>query len=70
MSEEVVETIPEIILWGEMHKELKNEKMTPISEVDEFVFKLNKELKANIMEQKEKKFPPNAHGGLCAQVSN
>ena len=38
MSEEVVETISEMTLWGKVHKELKNEKMTPISQVDEFIF--------------------------------
>ena len=37
-------------LWGEVHKELENEKMTPITEVDEFIFHLNKENKiANIV---------------------
>ena len=55
MSEEVVETIPKMTLWGEVHKELKNEKMTPISEVDEFIIRLNKKLKENIV-QKEKKY--------------
>ena len=55
MSEEVVETISEMTLWGEVHKELKNEKMTPISEVDEFIIRLNKKLKENIV-QKEKKY--------------
>ena len=38
MIKEVVETFPEMTLWGEMHKELKNEKMTPIHEVDECIF--------------------------------
>ena len=29
MRKEVVETFPKMNLWGEMHKELQNEKMTP-----------------------------------------
>ena len=55
MRYEIVETIPEMTLCGEVHKELKNEKMTPIHEVDECIFQLNKELEANIVKQKEKK---------------
>ena len=43
-------------LWGEMHDELKNEKMAPISEVDEYIIQLNNELKGNIVKKKEKKF--------------
>ena len=43
-------------LWGEMHEALKNEKMTPISEVDECIIQLNNELNKNIVKQKEKKF--------------
>ena len=37
IQDEVVKTIPEMTLWGEMHEELKNEKMTPISKVDEYI---------------------------------
>ena len=37
IKDEVVKTIPEMTLWGEMHEELKNEKMTPIFEVDEHI---------------------------------
>ena len=36
-----------------MHEELKNEKMTPTSEVDEYIIQLNNELKGNIVKQKE-----------------
>ena len=54
MREEVVENIPEMTPWGEVHKELENEKMTPVSKVDELIFQLNKELKANIVKQKGK----------------
>ena len=52
-------------LWGEMHEGLKSEKMTPISEVDECVFLLNKELIATIVEAKRKKSHKNDHGRLC-----
>ena len=70
MREEVVETIPEMIPRGEVHKELENKKMIFVTEVDEFIFQLNKELEANIVKQKEKKIPKNASGRLCAQVDN
>ena len=43
MREGVVETIPEMTLWGEVHKELEKDKMTPITKVDEFIFQQNKE---------------------------
>ena len=57
MSEEVVETIPKMTLWCEVHKELKKkeEKMTLIYEVDEFIIQLNKKLKENIV-HKERKY--------------
>ena len=55
MRKEVVEIISEMTIWGEMHKELKNEKMTPITEVDDFFFQLNKENeRANIVRKEEK----------------
>ena len=41
-------------LWGEVHKGLKNEKMIPISKVEECIFQLNKEMIATIVKQKEK----------------
>ena len=56
IKDEVIKTILEMTLWGEMHKELKNEKMTPISEVDEYIIQLNNKLKGNIVKQTEKKF--------------
>ena len=37
IKDEVVKTILEMTLWGEMHEALKNEKMTPIYEVDEYI---------------------------------
>ena len=54
MKEDVVETFLEMTLWGEVHKELKNDKMTPIFEVDECIFQLNKELIATIVKKNEK----------------
>ena len=35
VKDEVEKTMPEMTIWGEMHEGLKNEKMTPTSEVDE-----------------------------------
>ena len=35
-----------MILWGEVHEKLKNQKMTPISELDEIIFEMNENLKA------------------------
>ena len=40
-------------IWGEMHEELKNEKMTLTSKVDEYIIQLNNELKGNIVKKKE-----------------
>ena len=55
VKEEVVETFPEMTLWGEMHEELKNEKTIPTSEVDEYIIHLNNELRGNIVNKKLKK---------------
>ena len=52
-KDEVPETIMEMAPWGDMHEELKNEKMTPIFKVDECIFQLHKEMEATIMKQKE-----------------
>ena len=41
-------------LWGEIHEELKIEKMTLMFEVDKCIFQLNKELIATVVKQKEK----------------
>ena len=54
MIKEIVENFSEMTLWCEVHKELKNEKMAPINEVDECIFQLNKELEAIIVKKKEK----------------
>ena len=53
---EVVEAFPKMTLWSEVHKELKNDKMTPISNVDECIFHPNKELIVTIVKEKEKNF--------------
>ena len=52
VKEEVVETFPEMTLWGEMHEELKNEKTIPNSEVDEYIIHLNNELRGTIVNKK------------------
>ena len=55
VKEEVVETFPEMTLWGEMHEELKNEKAIPNSEVDGYIIHLNNELRGTIVNKKLKK---------------
>ena len=57
-------------LWGEMHEELKNEKMIPTSEVDEYIIHLNKELRGTIANKKFKKIEKKDCGRLCAQVAD
>ena len=56
VKEEVVETFPEMTLWGEMHEELKNEKTIPNSKVDEYIIHLNNELRGTIVNKKLKKY--------------
>ena len=56
VKEEVVETFPEMTLWGEMYEELKNEKTIPNSEVDEYIIHLNNELRGTIVNKKLKKY--------------
>ena len=53
--EEFVETFLEMTLWGEMHKEMKNEKITLIYEVDEFIIHLNNELRGTDVKKKKLK---------------
>ena len=48
IKDEVVKTILEMTLWGEMHEEWKNEKMTPISDLDEYIIQLNNEVKGKL----------------------
>ena len=52
VKEEVIETFPEMTLWGEMHEELKNEKTISNYEVDEYIFHLNNELRGTIVNKK------------------
>ena len=40
-------------LWSEMHEGLKNEKMSPISEVDECIIQLNNEMKGAFVKKKK-----------------
>ena len=54
-NDEVGKTMPEMTLWGEMHDELKNEKMTPTFEVDEYIIQLNNEMKGTFVNKKNKK---------------
>ena len=37
INDEVIKTISEMAPWGEMHEELKNEKMTPIPKTEECI---------------------------------
>ena len=55
IKDEVVKTIPDMAPWGEMHEELKHEKMTPISKVEECIIKLFKEMEATIVNKKVNK---------------
>ena len=57
-------------LWGEVYKELKNKKMTPMFKVDEYIVQLNNEFEATIVNHKEKNAKKNDRGRLCAQVAN
>ena len=52
---EVVKNNPEMTLSIAMHLEVKNKKMTPTSEVDEYIIHLNNELKGIIVKKKIKK---------------
>ena len=40
MKKKVYKTIPDMTLWGYVHEKVKNEKLTPISKVDETILKL------------------------------
>ena len=55
-NDEVGKTMSEMTLWGEMHEGLKNEKMTPTSEVDEYIIQLNNEMKGTFVKKKLKKY--------------
>ena len=54
-----------------MHEELKNEKMTLTSEVDEYIIQLNNEMKGTFVKKKIKNKIKNKDlGRLCSQVAN
>ena len=52
-KDEVLRTILEMAPWGDIHEELKIEKVIPMSKVEECIFKLNKEMEATTVKQKE-----------------
>ena len=70
IKDEVVKTISEMAPWGEMHEELKNEKMTPIPKAEECTIQLFKEIEVTIMNKKKKSKKNNDLGRLCAQVAD
>ena len=67
-NDEVAKTILEMALSAAMHLEVKNEKMTPTFEVDEYIIHLNNELRGIIVKKKIK--INNDLGRLCAQVAD
>ena len=54
-NDEVGKIMSEMTLWGEMHEGLKNEKMTPTLEVDEYIIQLNNEMKGTFAKKKKYK---------------
>ena len=55
IKEEVVRTISEMAPRGEKLEELKIEEVTPMSKVEKYIIKLNKEIEATIMKKKNQK---------------
>ena len=55
IKDEIVKTMPEMTLWGKMHEAMKNEKITPTSEVDEYIIQLFKEMETIVVNKKIKK---------------
>ena len=52
MRKEVEKIILEMTLWVKENEKLENEKMTPVSNMgDEFIFELNKILKATMVKK-------------------
>ena len=49
-----VKILSKMILWGEVHEKLKNQKMTPIPELDEIIFEMNENLKAPMVTEAPK----------------
>ena len=54
-NDDIGKTMSEMTLWDEMHEGLKNEKITPTSEVDEYIIQLNNEMKGTFVKKKTKK---------------
>ena len=54
IKDEIVKTILEMAPWGEMHEELKNEKMTPNPKTKECSMQLFEEVEATIVNKKIK----------------
>ena len=54
-NDEVAKTIPEMTLSVAIHLEVKNEKMTPTTEVDKYIIHLNNELRGIIVKKEIKK---------------
>ena len=46
-----IKTILEMIIWGDVHEKLENEKITPISEVDEIILELIKIRRATMVKK-------------------
>ena len=53
VKDEVVKTMLKMVLWDEMHEGLKIEKMTPTSEVDEYIIQLNNGMKGTFVKKKK-----------------
>ena len=72
IKDELVKTILETAPWGEMHEELKNEKMIPILKAEECTIQFFKEMEATIVNTKKKigEKKNNERGRLCAQVAD
>ena len=54
IKDEIVQTIPKMAPWDEMHEELKNEKMIPIPKAEECTMKLFDEMEATILNENKK----------------
>ena len=52
IKDDIVKTTPEMAPWGEIHEELKNEKITPISKIEECTMQLYVEVEATIVNKK------------------
>ena len=55
IKDEVIKTIPEMAPWGEMHEELKNEKMTLIPKAEACTIQLFKEMEVTVVIKKNRK---------------